>query len=123
MLPMREDRRRPERRLRRHQQRRPRARPYPRLRPRPTSLAVAVASASAVVPAPAPLAYPLLTTAGADEPPFSADRSAIMWASNTSNGDSELKQDYEIEKMICIQRHYVKRKRNKKNRKMHVALI
>lgn len=93
MLPMREDRRRPERRLRRHQQRRPRARPYPRLRPRPTSL---VAAESAVAPAPAlasaSLAYALPNNAGADEPPFSADRSAIMWASNSLNGDSELKQ-------------------------------
>lgn len=63
MLPMRDGRRRPERRLRRHQQ----ARPYPRVR-RPTSCRL-----------PPPTPPPAPTLAGtASAFVCSADRSAIM---------------------------------------------
>lgn len=77
MLPMSEDRRRPERLLRRHQQRpRARARPYPRLRPRPTSRLDSLLS--------------LPITAGDTDASASADLSAIICASIESSGDSDL---------------------------------
>lgn len=83
MLPMSEDRRRPERLLRRHQQRpRARARPYPRLRPRPTSRRAS------------PLSLP--TTAGDTDASASADLSAIMCASIESSGDSDLLINYQL---------------------------
>ena len=90
MLPMREDRRRPERRLRRHQQRRPlgRARPYPRLRARPRAPPAARPAFPALptaAGATAGLAASLLSDAVC-----SADLSAIMWVSMSSSGDSEL---------------------------------
>lgn len=99
VLPMSEDRRRPDRRLRRHQQRRPRMRPYPRLRARPTSRRAPLTPACPALP----------TTAGVDllvvaftPPPFpascSADRSAIICAARSSSGDSELFAKYTITK-------------------------